>query len=164
MSSIQRLLTRYSNLSSRERYLVLFCSIFILAIMLWFLLARPIYGYYHSSKASYTESNDLLLWMNQNKSQLSKLSTAPHSDPETSSKPTDLFQFLTSAAEASSIEIDRIEPLSNDRLRSVYQSVDFPAFYQFIQSIEHNGLIVESLTVEALDAPGYVKATLILRG
>lgn len=157
---MSELIRRYQLLSRRDQIAVKGCGFFLLCAGVWGLLLNPAYEYYAASVQTVKSEEELIVWMDQNWSRFESVSQA--SGQDTTSGDSNLLQTVSQIAERQSIQINRIEPTSDERVRSTYTNIDFPSLLNLLKIMELEGLAIDSVSIDSLDAPGFVNASLVI--
>jgi general secretion pathway protein M len=126
--------------------------------LIYLVLVQPLFSYYQSSRSEFQEAQGLLAWMEANKHRIQPQGATNNSQISN----TDAVQRLSAAAENAGIAIDRLQPQGNKGVQVWFQSVDFAKLSQWLLTLQQQGLVVESLSLDSTAKPGMVSAQCLI--
>lgn len=160
--SILKLLKQYEMMQSRDRLALKVLGFTLVLLFLYFGLWQPAQAYKHEAEIHLQQQKDLLALVMENKSTLSKLSSA-----STSSQPTlnsqQLVSSVTNLAKQSGVTLKRFEPSGESEIKVWVDDASFDKVMVWLSTLKRTlNVRVEQVSVEKSDKPGLVSARLTL--
>ncbi len=146
----------WSNLHKREKLVVSWGGAFLLVILVYALLIAPLRRDLVRMESAVSSMKADLVWMQGAAIKVKQL-TALRSTKSTVSP----LKIIDQAARKYGIDssLKRVDPGETGNIKVWFENLVFVDFMRFIRGIGGGrGLVVSSLSVEKLDAPGIVNA------
>ncbi len=146
--------------TERERKIV-YCGVAVgIPLIIWLAIWQPLLSWRASAEQRYESRVQTLEWMHSAAAsirahrQSGKQGAAVYSgSPE---------QRITRAASGLGLAISRIEPSGERRFNVFFTDANYKQFLQFADQLQQQGLVIESLTMGQLPAPGHVSIRMTL--
>lgn len=150
----------YAALPKREQYLLMFCA----AVVLVYLIYIQGYQKLIKEKQRYQQLNqhsqETLLWVRQAVKEIEQ-SRNQGSGAAKQAANSSLAQIAEKAAGRAGIRVNRFSPAGDNEAQVWFERVEFEKFLVCLSALELDYLVqVESLAVNAVNAPGLVNARL----
>jgi type II secretory pathway component PulM len=163
MSAIASLFTplrnAYGNLEPREQRSLAALGAFLLFVVAWVGVFKPVEQGWQDNAAAYQEANADLVWMQAHAAQVQQIKNDLHADDAP------LVSVATDEARAQGIVVSRAEPQGDGSLHLTLNSVSFARMLSWLEALERkHGISPAEFSIESPnDAPGHVNASLLLR-
>lgn len=160
-NSLDPVRRRYDSLSSSERLVVNGVGVLVLLVLLFLLLILPAQRAVDKAEMTLNGKQSLLSWMKDNE-QVARMAAKGGGGRAQSDQP--LQSIVTSTAPALGINVKRIEPESDDKLRVWLEKVSFDKTMRWLHQIEARyGVRIANVSIDAEREQGLVTAKLVLQ-
>ena len=161
-NSLDPVRRRYDSLSNSERLVVNGIGVLILLVLLFLLLILPAHRAVDKAEMTLTGKQNLLSWMQDNEQVARMAAKGEGGTRSQSDQP--LQSIVTSTAPALGINVKRIEPESDDKLRVWLEKVSFDKTMRWLHQIETRyGVRIANVSIDAEREEGLVTAKLVLQ-
>lgn len=160
-NSLDPLRRRYDSLSNSERLVVNSVGVLVLVVLLFLLLILPAQRAVDKAEMTLMDKQNLLSWMKDNE-QVARMAAKGGGGRSQSDQP--LQSIVTSTAPALGINVKRIEPESDEKLRVWLEKVSFDKTMRWLHQIETRyGVRIANVSIDAERDQGLVTAKLVLQ-
>ena len=160
-NSLDPLRRRYDSLSNSERLVVNGLGVMIVLVLVFLLLILPAQRSVDQAEMILAGKQNLLSWMKDNED-VARMAAKGGSGRSQSDQP--LQSIVTSTAPALGINVKRIEPESDDKLRVWLEKVSFDKTMRWLHQIETRyGVHIVNASIDAERTEGLVTAKLVLQ-
>lgn len=146
--------------TERERKTVYIGVALGIPLIIWLAIWQPLLSWRADAEQRYESKLQTLEWMHsaavkiRAHRQFGKPGSAAVSgSPE---------QMITRAASVLGLAISRIEPSGEQRFNVFFADAGYKQFLQFVEQLQKQGLVIESLTMGQLPQPGQVSIRMTL--
>jgi|GEM_PF-1493760 len=154
---IQRLQGSFNRLSPREQIALGALGLFLALIIVIYGLWLPVQQLHRDGLAHWQQQRQQLLWLHAQAPTIARL--AP-SRPDSAGlnpagRPTDdmpLLTRVTASAKEHGIAVKRLQPEGEAGLRLWLEAVDFNQTLLWLESVQHEGLSIDDISVDAVPA------------
>ncbi|MFT5576769.1 MAG: general secretion pathway protein M [Bermanella sp.] len=129
-------------------------------LIIWLAIWQPLLSWRTDAEQRFDSRQQTLEWM-----QSAATTIRAHRQsgrPSTSAVSGSPEQMITRAAAVLGLAISRIEPSGEQRFNVFFAEADYQQFLQFVDQLQKQGLIIESLTMGQLPKPGQVSIRMTL--
>lgn len=164
---VGKLTAQYDQLPRRDQQALMVLGIAVFLGLLYFAVWRPAAAYHDNAVNSRENAEELLAWMEANRSSLQRLSGGS-SGPSSASvdKPADgraLMALVTRTAGESGLSLQRFEPSGDDAIRVWLEKVPFGQVASWLEILNtNNGVEIEQASMDRQNEPGLVSVRLTL--
>lgn len=162
--ALQRLIAHYDQLPERERRLLKWMLVAVVALILYIGVWRPIHGFQQSAAAELESSRDLVAWVFANQSAAQAL---VQTNGNAQTKITDgrsLLSTVTTSAKENGLALQRFEPSGDTGMRIWLDEVPFNTLASWLEILSQRyGILVDQASIDRGKQPGRVTARLTLQ-
>lgn len=164
---VGKLTAQYDQLPRRDQQALAVLAIAVLLGILYFAIWRPAVTYQDSAINNRESAQELLVWLDANRSSLQRLSGGVSGQPSGSAdKPVDgraLMALVTRTARESGLTLQRFEPSGDDSIRVWLEKVPFSQVSGWLETLNiDNGVEIEQASMDRQNEPGFVSVRLTL--
>lgn len=164
---VGKLTAQYDQLPRRDQQALIVLAMAIFVGVLYFAIWRPAVTFHDSAIDSRENAEELLAWLDANRSSLQRLSGGGSGQSSASAdKPADgraLMAVVTRSAGESRLALQRFEPSGEDSIRVWLEQVPFSQVAGWLETLrEENGVEIEQASMDRQNEPGLVSVRLTL--
>lgn len=158
-----QLIQYWQHLSLRDRWALGALGVFLLLVLLYAALIRPVHQYQQQALTRYKTNADLVSWIDQNRA---RLETPNVNQAQISNRRgRTSVAVLTESARDYQLAIARIEPKDQASVRIWLDNVKFNDLITWFGVLhEQYGIAIQEISVDQTETPGMVRANVIFRG
>lgn len=151
---------RLSQRTERERRTVFAGVLLGVPLALWLLIWEPLLSWRAAEQERYLSKQQTLEWMQAAAARIEAYRAAGRdAEAAVSGSPE---QLITRGAASLGLTVSRIEPSGDRRFNVFFSAVPYADFIRFIDQLQRQGLLIDSLTMGQLPEPGQVSVRLTL--
>ncbi|MCV2885809.1 type II secretion system protein M [Aestuariibacter sp. AA17] len=150
---MKELLKKYQQLSEREQYMVIACSVVFIIGMFYWLVWSPLNTAIERNETAVKAKQSELSWVKKNAAKAIQLKRSSRGGAQYTGS---LTQAVNQTAGRYKITISRMQP-QNDILKVWVDEVPFNDVVTWLQSLESMGITIIDIDLAQADAPGLVK-------
>jgi len=149
----------FASLEPNERTLVALLAGFLVVVLLYVAIWRPVSEWSHGADAVYQRQIAVLDWMHLHESEARAAGQRADSTRESGS----LLTVVANSAAHAGLQLLRYQPEGSGGVSVVLQNQSFNALISWIAALEQdNHVTVKQISVDAQTEPGLVNARIIL--
>lgn len=149
----------YNKLSDIERLALNTLATTLATALLYFLFLNPSRSYYYLAKENYSYNKNLSTWIRDNKSKLK-----PPKKTFNNKFNKNLLQTISTSAEASDIELSRIQPESATEVRVWLHKAEFSVLIDWLSTLAQKEKVsITSISIDKTSKTGIVNTQFFLR-
>jgi len=163
---VGRLTAQYDQLPRRDQQALMVLGIAVFLGILYLAVWRPAVSYHDNAVNSRENAEELLAWMDVNRTSLQRLSGGVSGPSASVDKPADgraLMALVTRTAGESGLSLQRFEPSGDDAIRVWLEKVPFGQVASWLEMLNiDNGVEIEQASMDRQNEPGLVSVRLTL--
>ena len=159
-SRLQNIDWKLSRHSERERRTVFIGVAVGIPLIVWLAIWQPLLSWRAEAEQRYESRQQTLEWMQSAAATIQAHRSAGKTGSMAFSGSPE--QMITRSASALGLAISRIEPSGERRFNVFFADAPYKQFLQFVDQLQKQGLIIESLTMGQLPQPGQVSIRMTL--
>lgn len=155
-----------NSLDPRERYLVLAGAALVSCLLLYVIVWAPFTAKVEKLRASHTEQQALLQWMQGAANEVKRLSRNARRPGQTATGQS-LLALIDSTAKAGRLgtALKRVQPEGEQRVQVWLEEASFDDVVTWLEGLEQRqGITAESSVIAAKEKPGIVDVRLVFAG
>ncbi len=162
MNSIAELKEKFLLLDNSEKKLLLIGCLFVLLLLLYLAVYKPMYNSISSLQQSNIKNQELLVWMTQSAASIKKSSAGANKAQSRSGQ--SLNQIINNTASKAKISISRSQPRDNDQHQIWLDQVVFNELLLWLDVLQKDyGILVHNINLGSSDKSGTVRVNLTLQ-
>ena len=150
---MEKLLKRFHQLSEREQYLVIACSVVLVVGMFYWLVWAPLNNAIDTNRSLVKNKKSDLVWLTENVNRALQLQRASGGKRQFTGS---LTQAVNQTASRVRISISRMQP-QGEELKVWVDQAPFNDVLSWVQTMENMGIHIINIDIAQADAPGLVK-------
>lgn len=155
----QKMIAWHDQLGERDRLVLRVLGVFLLAVLLVVMVARPALDFADRAQGRLKEERELLAWLQGN------ASAAHAAAPATAERTGSMVTLVTDTARENDVQVRRFEPDGDNGVRVWLEGAQFNAVVKWLYQLEETHAIrAAEINIERESQPGMVSARLTLRG
>lgn len=156
---MNELAKKFISLPPNDQKALKLLASFLLACALLFGGILPGYNYYQDSKQALLSSQELALWMQQQRQNL----PSPTATEEEAITDVSIMQLVSSSAEKAKIAISRLQPEGESRVRLWLNDTEFDAFIHWLQNLNsQHQLDISTISIDKTNTAGVVNVQTLI--
>lgn len=149
----------YYGLESRERLALNLLVSFLLVVVFYLVVWRPVYTWRDEAERAFVRESALLEWMRQNEDAARRSGAATRTAQSSAS----LLSLVLNSARRYGITLSQSQPEGDDAVQVSVPSGSFDDLINWLDQLNRtNGVTVRQLNVNRLNEPGKISARLLL--
>ena len=144
---------KYQQLTEREKWMVIVCSIVIAIGAFYWLIWSPLTNAIETNRKAVIAKQSELSWVQKNANKALQLKQSSGTVRSFSGS---LTQTVNATAGRHDISISRMQP-QNDELKVWVDEAEFNNVLSWLQSLEATGIKIIDVDIAQADAPGMIK-------
>jgi len=164
--AVEKLIAQYDQLPRRDQQALTVLAIAVFLGLLYFAIWRPVAGFHDQALSARENGEELLAWMQSNKSALDRLAASDGSSRPAANAPEDgraLMALVTRSAGESGLSLQRFEPSGSDAIRVWLEDVPFAEVAAWLEGLNgDHGVVIDQAAMDKQDEPGIVSVRLTL--
>ena len=150
---MEKLLQKFQQLTEREQYLVIACSVVVIIGMFYWLAWAPLNNAIETNRSLVANKKSDLVWLTQNVNKALQLKRNSGTRKTFNGS---LTQAVNQSASRVRISISRMQP-QGEELKVWVDQAPFNDVLSWLQAMENMGIHIINLDVAQADAPGLIK-------
>lgn len=150
---MEKLLQKFHQLTEREQYLVIACSVVTVIGMFYWLVWSPLNNAIETNQSLVKNKQSDLVWLQKNVNKALQLKRTSGTQKQFSGS---LTQAVNQTASRVRISISRMQP-QGEELKVWVDQAPFNDVLSWLQAMENMGIHIINLDVAEADAPGLIK-------
>jgi general secretion pathway protein M len=163
---VGKLTAQYDQLPRRDQQALIVLGVAVFLGILYFAVWSPVAAYHDRAVSKRENAEQLLAWLDSNRSSLRSLSGASGQSSNPVDKPVDgraLMALVTRSAGESGLALQRFEPSGEDAIRVWLEQVPFSNVAGWLETLNtENGVEIDQASMDRQDEPGLVSVRLTL--
>jgi general secretion pathway protein M len=167
MQELQQLWTdlfdKWTRISARDRWALGGLAFFLILIVLYIAIVRPINQYRQNATSRYTSNAELVTWIESNRARLSAPNT---NDTQVSNRRgRSLVAIFNESSREYQLDISRVEPKAQNMVRLWLDAVKFNDLITWFGVLhEEYGIAIQDISIDQTDTAGVVRVNVTFRG
>ena len=150
---MEKLLNKFRQLTEREQYLVIACSVVVVIGMFYWLVWAPLNKAIETNETLVKNKKEDLVWLTKNVNKALQLKRSSGGQKQFTGS---LTQAVNQTASRVRITISRMQP-QGEELKVWVDQAPFNDVLSWLQTMENMGIQIINLDVAQADAPGLIK-------
>lgn len=165
--ALRRWLTRYEELSRRDRQALVWLVVALLLLILYLAVWKPAADFHRRAENARDHAAELLAWMQANRPVIQRLAAdLGKNSSATGDKPADsraLMSLVTRSAGTAGLVLQRFEPSGDNAIRIWLEDAPFATVAAWLEQLrDDHGVVIDQAAMDRGEQPGRVSVRLTL--
>lgn len=157
------LLEKWLRISVRDRWVLSAFALFLVLMVLYMAIVRPINQYRHNASSRYSSNVELATWIETHRARFSASNT--NNSQVSNRGGRSLVALVNESSREYQLDISRVEPKAQNIVRLWLDAVKFNELITWFDVLhEQYGIAIQDISIDQTDTAGVVRVNVTFRG